>query len=79
MPCRYMDGERLSAEDEKEVVEKLLVYHPHSEDKIGCGLDSIMVKCNLFMQFSYIIFYAILAPQPCDSGRLLIDGLVGLP
>ncbi|KAE9600012.1 hypothetical protein Lal_00045938 [Lupinus albus] len=40
---RYMDGEQLSGEDEKAVVEKLLAYHPHSEDKIGCGLDSIMV------------------------------------
>ncbi|KAG1327140.1 protein DCL, chloroplastic [Cocos nucifera] len=40
---RYRDGERLNAEDEKVVVEKLLTYHPHSEDKIGCGLDSIMV------------------------------------
>jgi len=40
---RYLDGERLTAEDEKAVVEKLLAYHPHSEDKIGCGLDSIMV------------------------------------
>lgn len=39
----YMDGERLTAEDEKAVVKKLLAYHPHSEDKIGCGLDSIMV------------------------------------
>ncbi|KAM3710329.1 hypothetical protein ACJW31_01G021200 [Castanea mollissima] len=40
---RYLDGERLTAEDEKAVVEKLLAYHPHSEDKVGCGLDSIMV------------------------------------
>lgn len=40
---RYMDGERLTAEDEKIVVDKLLSYHPHCEDKIGCGLDSIMV------------------------------------
>ncbi|XP_008813811.2 protein DCL homolog, chloroplastic [Phoenix dactylifera] len=40
---RYRDGERLDAEDEKAIVEKLLPYHPHSEDKIGCGLDSIMV------------------------------------
>lgn len=42
-----MDGERLTAKDEKVVVEKLLAYHPHSEDKIGCGLDSIMVSFNL--------------------------------
>ncbi|KAK9216531.1 hypothetical protein WN944_008540 [Citrus x changshan-huyou] len=39
----YMDGERLTADDERAVVEKLLAYHPHSEDKIGCGLDAIMV------------------------------------
>ncbi|KAL5559087.1 hypothetical protein UlMin_035298 [Ulmus minor] len=39
----YMDGERLTAEDEKAIVERLLAYHPHAEDKIGCGLDSIMV------------------------------------
>ncbi|RWR81409.1 protein DCL, chloroplastic isoform X1 [Cinnamomum micranthum f. kanehirae] len=39
---RYKDGELLTAEDEK-AVEKLLVHHPHSEDKIGCGLNSIMV------------------------------------
>lgn len=41
---RYKDGECLTSEDEKAVVEKLLSYHPHSSDKIGCGLDSIMVS-----------------------------------
>lgn len=41
---RYMDGEHLKPEDMKAVVEKLLVYHPHADDKVGCGLDSIMVK-----------------------------------
>ncbi|VFQ65640.1 unnamed protein product [Cuscuta campestris] len=40
---RYMDGQRLTDEDEKIVVERLLAHHPHSEDKIGVGLDSIMV------------------------------------
>ncbi|XVE55832.1 hypothetical protein DITRI_Ditri03aG0189100 [Diplodiscus trichospermus] len=40
---RYMDGERLTVADEEAVVEKLLSHHTHSEDKIGCGLDSIMV------------------------------------
>ncbi|XWS14748.1 hypothetical protein CRYUN_Cryun35bG0034900 [Craigia yunnanensis] len=38
---RYMDGEGLTVADEDAVVEKLLCHHPHSEDKIGCGLDSI--------------------------------------
>ncbi|XP_042508950.1 uncharacterized protein LOC122084619 isoform X3 [Macadamia integrifolia] len=47
---RYMDGERLTAEHEKAVVEKLLAYHPHSEDKIGCGLDSIMESFGFLMQ-----------------------------
>lgn len=48
-----MDGERLTAEDEKAVVEKLLAYHPRSEDKIGCGLDSIMVKMQLNQSFCF--------------------------
>ncbi|KAM6543046.1 hypothetical protein CsatB_007493 [Cannabis sativa] len=47
----YMDGERLTPEDEKAVVERLLAYHPHAEDKIGCGLDSIMVDRH--PQFSH--------------------------
>ena len=49
-----MDGEQLIVEDEKAVVEKLLAYHPHYEDKIGCGLESIMVSpalCLLFFKF----------------------------
>ncbi|XP_040944464.1 uncharacterized protein [Gossypium hirsutum] len=41
---RNKDGERLTVADEEAVVEMLLRYHPHSEDKIGCGLDSIMVS-----------------------------------
>ncbi|MFS7972801.1 hypothetical protein Hanom_Chr09g00849121 [Helianthus anomalus] len=40
---RYMDGQQLTPTDEKMVVQKLLAFHPHSEDKIGCGIDSIMV------------------------------------
>ncbi|CAM0943979.1 unnamed protein product [Alopecurus aequalis] len=40
---RYGDGECVTPEDEIIIVEKLLAYHPHAEDKIGCGLDAIMV------------------------------------
>lgn len=43
---RYMDGARLNMEDQKAVVEKLLAYHPQSEDKVGCGLESIMVSAR---------------------------------
>ncbi|XP_057469111.1 protein DCL homolog, chloroplastic-like [Actinidia eriantha] len=53
---RYMDGERLTAEDERAVVEKLLVYHPHSEDKIGCGLDSIIVDRHPEFRCSRCLF-----------------------
>ena len=41
---RYGDGAFLSPEDEKVVVEKVLAHHPRFEDKIGCGLDAIMVN-----------------------------------
>ncbi|KAL6639953.1 hypothetical protein ACP70R_022263 [Stipagrostis hirtigluma subsp. patula] len=40
---RYGDGECLCPKDETVVVEKLLAYHPRAQDKIGCGLDAIMV------------------------------------
>ena len=42
--ARNMDGDLLAVEDEKIVVEKLLPYHPDYEDKIGCGIESIMVS-----------------------------------
>ncbi|KAL9243642.1 hypothetical protein vseg_017502 [Gypsophila vaccaria] len=53
---RYMDGERLTRADEKFVLEKLLAYHPHSEDKIGCGLDSIMVDRHPQFKHSRCLF-----------------------
>ena len=43
-PSRYGDGECLCPKDENVVVEKLLSYHPRAHDKIGCGLDAIMVS-----------------------------------
>ena len=55
---RYKDGELLTAEDEK-AVEKLLVHHPHSEDKIGCGLNSIMVNCILCVLVKLFYIYLI--------------------
>ncbi|XP_042377634.1 protein DCL homolog, chloroplastic-like [Zingiber officinale] len=53
---RYFDGERLSAKDEKEVIGKLLRYHPRSEDKIGCGLDYIMVDRHPQFKHSRCLF-----------------------
>lgn len=49
---RYANGGYLSPNEEKVVVEKLLSRHPCAEDKIGCGLDGIMVSIlpKLFYQ-----------------------------
>ncbi|KAA0064415.1 protein DCL [Cucumis melo var. makuwa] len=54
---RYADGERLTLEDERTVVDRLLAHHPHAEDKIGCGLESIMVRSylRLQLQFAWLI------------------------
>ncbi|ESQ37313.1 hypothetical protein EUTSA_v10002669mg [Eutrema salsugineum] len=53
---RYLDGERLEFEDEKIVMEKLLAYHPYSKDKIGCGLDFIMVDRHPQFRHSRCLF-----------------------
>ncbi|AEE78185.1 hypothetical protein AtNW77_Chr3g0200701 [Arabidopsis thaliana] len=53
---RYLDGERLDFEDEKIVMEKLLPYHPYSKDKIGCGLDFIMVDRHPQFRHSRCLF-----------------------
>ena len=47
--CRYDNGDKLSLEHEKFVLEKLLAYHPESEKKIGCGIDYITVYLFLLL------------------------------
>ncbi|KAL5982474.1 hypothetical protein ACLOJK_016546 [Asimina triloba] len=37
----YENGDRLSPEDEKTILERLLPYHPDLEEKVGCGIDFI--------------------------------------
>jgi len=41
---RYRNDGFLSPDDEKVVTEKLLSHHLRAEEKIGCGLDGIMVS-----------------------------------
>ncbi|CAN8277981.1 unnamed protein product [Cochlearia groenlandica] len=53
---RYLDGERLDFDDEKIIIEKLLAYHPYSNDKIGCGLDFIMVDRHPQFRHSRCLF-----------------------
>ncbi|PWA54327.1 Copper amine oxidase, N2/N3-terminal [Artemisia annua] len=40
---KYESGERLSADHESMILQRLLAYHPESEKKIGSGIDYIMV------------------------------------
>ncbi|CAM0950652.1 unnamed protein product [Alopecurus aequalis] len=53
---RYGDGALLSPDDEKVIVEKVLAYHPRSEDKIGCGLEAIMVDKHPEFRTSRCLF-----------------------
>ncbi|KAF2612113.1 hypothetical protein F2Q70_00011385 [Brassica cretica] len=53
---RYLDGERLDFEDEKIIMEKLLAFHPYAKDKIGCGLDFIMVDRHPQFRHSRCLF-----------------------
>ncbi|KAG7024277.1 Protein DCL-like, chloroplastic [Cucurbita argyrosperma subsp. argyrosperma] len=53
---RYVDGERLTSEDERIVVDRLLAHHPHAEDKIGCGLEFIMVDRHPQFRHSRCLF-----------------------
>ncbi|XP_039808888.1 protein DCL homolog, chloroplastic-like [Panicum virgatum] len=54
--CRYGNGGFLSPNDEKVVVEKLLSYHPRADEKIGCGIDGIMVDRHRGFRFSRCLF-----------------------
>ncbi|CAJ1972724.1 unnamed protein product [Sphenostylis stenocarpa] len=44
---RYKNGELLTMEDERAIAENVLIYHPDYEDKIGSGLDGIMVMKHI--------------------------------
>ncbi|KAL1353663.1 hypothetical protein HN51_017579 [Arachis hypogaea] len=53
---RYKDGAQLTVEDQKIVEEMILPYHPHSEDKIGSGIESIMVDRHPHFRQSRCLF-----------------------
>ncbi|KAL6854560.1 hypothetical protein ACP4OV_019122 [Aristida adscensionis] len=53
---RYGDGGFLSPNDGKIIVEKLLSHHPRSEDKIGCGVEAIMVDRHSEFRKSRCLF-----------------------
>uniref|UniRef100_A0A1D1XMK7 Protein DCL, chloroplastic n=1 Tax=Anthurium amnicola TaxID=1678845 RepID=A0A1D1XMK7_9ARAE len=53
---RYGSGDRLSAEHEKTVLERLLPYHPEFEKKIGCGVDFITIGFHPDFENSRCLF-----------------------
>ncbi|XP_020575644.1 protein DCL, chloroplastic isoform X1 [Phalaenopsis equestris] len=53
---KYEIDDRLSADHEKTIVEKLLLYHPESEKKIGCGIDYIKVGLHPEFRESRCLF-----------------------
>ncbi|XP_010538119.1 PREDICTED: protein DCL, chloroplastic isoform X2 [Tarenaya hassleriana] len=55
---KYGNGDRLSPGHERTVVERLLPYHPEYEDKIGPGIDYIMVGRHPDFESSRCLFVA---------------------
>ncbi|XP_077224492.1 DCL protein (DUF3223) [Tasmannia lanceolata] len=53
---KYDSGDRLSAEHEKTILERLLPYHPEFEKKIGCGIDFITVGYHPDFESSRCLF-----------------------
>ncbi|XXG70843.1 hypothetical protein AAC387_Pa07g0234 [Persea americana] len=53
---KYVSGDRLSAEHEKTIIERLLPYHPEFEKKIGCGIDYITIGYHPDFESSRCLF-----------------------
>ncbi|TKY75063.1 DCL protein [Spatholobus suberectus] len=53
---QYENGDRLSPEHEKTILEKLLPFHPESEKKIGCGVDYITIGYHPDFERSRCLF-----------------------
>ncbi|KAK4481512.1 hypothetical protein RD792_012413 [Penstemon davidsonii] len=53
---KYESGDRLSAEHEKTILERLLPYHPECEKKIGSGVDYITVGYHPNFESSRCLF-----------------------
>ncbi|KAH7441735.1 hypothetical protein KP509_03G051600 [Ceratopteris richardii] len=42
----YQLGEKLKAEDESFILEKILIHHPERKAKVGCGVDYVMIDSH---------------------------------
>ncbi|XP_040995615.1 protein DCL homolog, chloroplastic [Juglans microcarpa x Juglans regia] len=52
----YQSGDRLSAEHETTILERLLPFHPEFEKKIGCGIDYITIGYHPEFERSRCLF-----------------------
>lgn len=74
---KYEIGDRLSSDHEKTIVERLLLYHPESEKKIGCGIEYIKVGLHPDFQESRCLFIVRSDGQTVDfSYWKCIKGLI---
>ncbi|MCO5603229.1 hypothetical protein L7F22_057376 [Adiantum nelumboides] len=48
----YQPGDKLKPEDEKFILEQILVHHPDKEAKLGCGVDHVMIDFHVEHQVS---------------------------
>ncbi|KAJ8771754.1 hypothetical protein K2173_026931 [Erythroxylum novogranatense] len=53
---KYENGDRLSAEHQQTIVDRLLPYHPEYDKKIGCGIDYITVDHHPDFESSRCLF-----------------------
>ncbi|KAL7155052.1 hypothetical protein ABFS83_03G048200 [Erythranthe nasuta] len=53
---KYESGDRLSPEHEKTIIERLLVYHPECEEKIGSGVDYVTIGYHPNFECSRCLF-----------------------
>ncbi|KAK7410037.1 hypothetical protein VNO78_00513 [Psophocarpus tetragonolobus] len=53
---QYENGDKLSPEHEKTIIEKLLPFHPECEKKIGCGVDYITIGYHPDFERSRCLF-----------------------
>lgn len=53
----YKDGDRLSLEDQKFVLENIFEYHPNKASKISDSLDFLMVRESLFLYLKFLIYH----------------------
>ncbi|KAL9175422.1 hypothetical protein ABFS82_02G110900 [Erythranthe guttata] len=73
----YNDGDPLSADDQKYIVDNVLNHHPEKSLKIGAGLDHIMVNKHSEFQMSRCLYAVTIDGSKADfSYRKCLDNFI---